>query len=176
MGSGNKSTLVLQKHLKTRTIICCFSLWATAEVEVRLRGSGWGLWNTPETPLPPFSLDVFIQHLAKKEHRDQKISTALLGTINFCNGSPSLHPNLNGAAVPWGEDTVPNKKCEFAAASSTAKGSLTEETLPSQLLPAWRSRPAQHLQDTHKWLQDADGLSKEVIPHHWNTHQRSLCH
>lgn len=74
------------------------------------------------------------------------------------------------------EYSAKQKKCEFAAASSTAKGSLTDETLPSQLLQALCSRPVQHLPDTHERLLDADGLSKGVIRHHWNTHQRSLCH
>lgn len=82
VGSGNKTILVLQKRLKTRTFICCFSLWAAAEGQ-----------HPRDFSLPPFSLDVLIQHLAKKEHRDQKISTALLGTIYFCNRSPSPHPN-----------------------------------------------------------------------------------
>lgn len=57
---------------------------------------GWGeaVGQHPrDSSLLLFSLDVFIQHLPKKEHRDQKISTALLGTIYFCNWSPSPHPN-----------------------------------------------------------------------------------
>lgn len=140
---------------------------------------GWGKIEGQElsnSSLRVFFLDVFIQHLAKTEHRDQKISTALLGIIHFCNRSPSFHPNQMVLQPLGREYSAKQKKCEFAAASSTAKGSLTDETLPSQLLQALCSQPVQHLPDTHERLLDADGLSKGVIRHHWNTHQRSLCH
>lgn len=158
MGSGNKTTLVLEK---ARTLIHCCSLWAATEGEVKLRV------NTPETPLSPCFLLMFLfSTLLRRSTETRRLAQLCWEQSTFVIGL--LPPNLiKWCCSPLGREySAKQKKCEFAAASSTAKGSLTDETLPSQLLPAWCSWPAQHLQDTHKWLWDADGLSKGVIPHH----------
>lgn len=102
---------------------------------------GWGKTSTNSwaAPLLLAFLDVFTNCLCKAEHRDQKISTALLGIIHSGGRSASLHPNQT-VLQPSGREHTAKQKQEFAAAPSAVQGSPTDGALPQQLLPVGDSQ------------------------------------
>lgn len=92
-----------------------------------------------------FSLSTFL----RQNTETKRLTKLCWNIIHICDRSAFLHPNQT-VLQPLGREHIAKQKCEHAAASSTAKGSLTDETLPSQLLPALRSQPVEHLLDAHR--------------------------
>lgn len=84
---------------------------------------GWGdtEGQQPSGASLLFFLDVLVQHRAKKEHRDQKISAALLGITHFCNRSPSFHPNQM-VLQPLGREYIAKEKMWVCSCFLNSKG------------------------------------------------------
>lgn len=116
MGSGNKTTLVLEK---ARTLIRCCSLWAAAEGEVKLRV------NTPETPLSPCFLLMFLfSTLLRRSTETRRLAQLCWEQSTFVIGL--LPPNLiKWCCSPLGREYSAKQK------------NVSLQLLPQQQRAAW---------------------------------------